>query len=240
MNESSGFGLDDEDRLPWLEPAYADEPARDVSLLRLVALVVAGLLLVGLVFGAVHLLRTRTGDLGGGELIKAPAGDYKIAAADADAKRFQGEGDASFAASEGVDRGGRIDPSRLPEAPVTATPVTQARAGDKAMAAVAANRVMVPVADHTGEKADRPATAPRGGSHGPVIQLGSYGSERSAQAAWKRLSKRFDYLTDLPYSVEPVTIGGTKFYRLRASAGKDAGTVCGKLKVAGESCLVVN
>jgi hypothetical protein len=37
-----------------------------------------------------------------------------------------------------------------------------------------------------------------------------------------------------------VTVGGTKFYRLRAQAGKDAGTLCGKLKVAGESCLVVN
>ncbi|MEE2740156.1 MAG: SPOR domain-containing protein, partial [Pseudomonadota bacterium] len=29
-------------------------------------------------------------------------------------------------------------------------------------------------------------------------------------------------------------------YRLRASAGAEASTICGRLKVAGESCLVVN
>jgi len=241
MNDGARFSLDDEDRLPWLEPAYADERDDEVSPMRLALLVLAGLVLVGLIVGAVYLVRHADRGAGGeGVLIAAPAGDYKVPAENPDAKRFQGEGDAAFAASEGVDRGGRIDPSRLPEAPVAATPVQASAAADRTAAAAASSRVMVPVADRTGEKAGRASSAPARTAHGPVIQLGSYGNESSARAAWNRLAKRFDYLAQLPYGIEPVTIGGSKFYRLRASAGAQAGTVCGKLKVAGESCLVVN
>lgn len=240
MNDGGGVGLHDEDRLPWLEPAYADEREDEVSPLRLALLVLAGLVLVGLIAGGIYWVRNRAEQGGDGVLIAAPAGAYKVAAKDADAKRFQGEGDAAFAASEGVDRGGRIDPSRLPEAPVAATPVDASSGGDRAAAAAASNRMVAPVADRTGEKAGRPSSSPARSAHGPLIQLGSYGNQASARAAWNRLSKRFDYLADLPYSIEPVTIGGTNFYRLRASAGGQSGTLCGKLKVAGESCLVVN
>jgi hypothetical protein len=41
-------------------------------------------------------------------------------------------------------------------------------------------------------------------------------------------------------SVEPTEVGGSTLYRLRATAGAQANTLCGRLKVAGESCLVVN
>ncbi|MFY9351496.1 MAG: SPOR domain-containing protein, partial [Sphingobium sp.] len=115
--------LDDEDRLPWLEPAVDDTDDERISPLRLLGLILLGLVLIGAVVGGVWLVKDRTGGgtAGEGTLIAAPAGDYKIAANEADAKKFDGEGDASYAASEGVTRDGRIDPSRVPEAPITAT-----------------------------------------------------------------------------------------------------------------------
>ncbi len=234
------LALDDEDRLPWLEPAYDDDDRNEVSLLRLALFVLAGLALIGLVVAGVYLLRSQFSPADEAQLIKAPAGSYKIAAHDADAKKFQGEGDASFAASEGVDRGGRIDPSRLPEAPIVGGSSGKAAAVDKAAAAGASARVEATVADKTGDKADKPATWASPKAAGGTIQLGAYGNEALARDAWKRFSGRFDYLAALAYDIQPVTVGGSKFYRLRVAAGKDASTLCGKLKVAGENCLVVN
>jgi len=235
------LALDDEDRLPWLEPAYDDEDEREVSPLRLALFVLAGLALIGLVVAGIYLVRNHFSSSGEAQLIAAPEGDYKIPAADADAKKFQGEGDASFAASEGVERSGTIDPTRLPEAPIVggsagkSAPVT-----DAASAAAASQKVETIVADRTGNKVKAPAKWASPEAAGGTIQLGAYGNEALARDAWKRFSKRFDYLTDLTYDIQPVTVGGSKFYRLRAVAGKDAATLCGKLKVAGENCILVN
>tara|TARA_R110000782_G_scaffold167129_5_gene259171 strand:+ start:25704 stop:26429 length:726 start_codon:yes stop_codon:yes gene_type:complete len=241
MNDvaSGNLDLDDDDRLPWLEPAGGEDYDDSVSAGRLLGFILGGLVLLGVIVGGVYLLRNAFGSQDKATLIAAPEGDYKVPANDPAAKKFAGEGDASFATSEGIDRGGRIDPSRLPEAPVTA--VSKVNGADAAAAAGAAGKVESKVADKTGEKGKAPATTPSlAAAGGPMIQLGAYGSEAIAQDSWKRLSKRFDYLAALNHSVQPVTVGGTKFYRLRAAAGADAGTLCGKLKVAGESCLVVN
>lgn len=238
MND--GLALDDEDRLPWLEPAYDDAGDEgDVSLARLALLVLAGLVLVSLIVGGIYMLRRSFSSHEAPQIIAAPKGDYKIPARDADARKFQGEGDSSFAASEGVERNGKIDPSRLPEAPVTVAQGGQAT-GEKAAAAAAAPKISAPVSNG-GKTVPIPgAAAQAAGPGGPMIQLGAYASDAIAQEAWSRFSKRFDYLAGLNHSVQPVTVGGTQFYRLRASAGKDAATLCGRLKVAGESCLVVN
>jgi hypothetical protein len=93
------------------------------------------------------------------------------------------------------------------------------------------------VADETNV---RPATSQPARTGGAVIQLGAYGSQSGARDAWTRLSKRFAYLAPLTMSVEPTEVGGSTLYRLRATAGAQANTLCGRLKVAGESCLVVN
>ena len=67
------------------------------------------------------------------------------------------------------------------------------------------------------------------------------GTEAAAGKAWTNLSKRFPYLADLGKSVSPVKLGDNTVYRLRASAGSagNASAVCGKLRVAGENCVVV-
>ncbi|HKY80993.1 MAG TPA: SPOR domain-containing protein [Sphingobium sp.] len=226
--------LDDEERLPWLEPGIEDEEEQGLSPLRLLGVILCGLLLIGVVVGGIWLLQDRQGQGGQGTLIAAPPDDYKVPASQADAKKFEGEGDASFAASEGVARDGRIDPSRVPEAPITPSAPSESRPTHPGKPS---QSVSTRVADETQA---RPATAqPRQGG-GAVIQLGAYGSQSGARDAWTRLSKRFAYLAPLSMTVEPTEVGGSTLYRLRASAGAHAGTLCGKLKVAGESCIVVN
>ncbi|SCW40506.1 Sporulation related domain-containing protein [Sphingobium faniae] len=230
--------LDDEDRLPWLEPAIEEEQEERLSPIRLLAFILAGLLLIGAVVAGIWWIQNRQSGVGGeGKLIAAPAEDYKLAAKDADARKFAGEGDASFAASEGVARDGRIDPSRVPEAPITATRPAPA---DQQQAAPArpAQSVTTRVADETSAKPV--AATPKAGAAGGTIQLGAYGSQSGAKDAWKRLSRRFAYLEPLAMTVEPAEVGGGTVYRLRAAAGGQASVLCGKLKVAGESCIVVN
>ncbi|HAF42375.1 MAG TPA: sporulation protein [Sphingobium sp.] len=228
--------LDDEDRLPWLEPAMDEEEER-LSPLRLLGLILVGLALIGAVVAGVWWVQNRSGGAAGeGKLIAAPQGDYKIPAQEADAKKFDGEGDASYAASEGVARDGRIDPSRVPEAPITGTAPAPANARP-AVAPRAGQSVSARVADET---AARPATAPRAAASSGTIQLGAYGSAAVAKDGWSRLSKRFAYLAPLATTIEEAQVGGGTVYRLRASAGAQASMICGKLKVAGESCMVVN
>ena len=237
--------LDDEDRLPWLEPADDFEEDRSaLSPLKLLGFVVLGLAVLALVVALVYGARTfsASGTGGAGKLIAAPKGDYKVPAAQADAKKFAGEGDASFAASEGVAQEGKIDPSRQPEAPVVSGAAGKDDAAHapqstaKPSASVTTTVTTVAAGTSAGTRA---ATAASGG---PMIQLGAYGSAAMAKDAWAKLSRRFDYLAALGNSVEPVEVGGTTLYRLRAGAGSsgNAAMLCGKLKVAGENCMVVN
>lgn len=240
-----GLDLDDEDRLPWLEPADQDNGDPSLLSLKLIGLAVAALVLLGVVVGGVFLLKKddAAGTSGAdAQLIKAPPGEYKVPANEADAKKFAGEGDAAFAASEGVERAGRIDPGRVSEVPVTGGSARSAADTPKLAAVKPAGKLTAPVKD--GTRAATEGNFSGGGRTGnaPMIQLGAYGSQSSAREAWARLSKRFDYLAPLGTSVESVKVGETTLYRLRASAGsaRQAGTLCGKLRVAGESCLVVN
>jgi hypothetical protein len=85
---------------------------------------------------------------------------------------------------------------------------------------------------------ETPTPAPSA-SGGGTIQLGALGSEAKAKQVWKTLSTRFSSLAPLAMSVTPVKVGDTTLYRLRASGG-DARRLCAQLKVAGETCNVVN
>ncbi len=234
-----GLDLDDDDRLPWLEPADDDGADDGISTLKLLTFIIAGLAFVGAVVFGIWYVKNREASSGGeGALIAAPKGDYKVAAKEADAKAFQGEGDASFPVSEGEDRGSRIDPSRIPEVPVSggAAPVDTTKPGSKPAAKFSAP--VVNATNAQGKPATPSAATPSGAA---MIQLGAYGSEAVAKDAWSRLSKRFAYLAPLGTSIEKATVGSGTFYRLRASAPSvaEANTLCGKLKVAGESCIVV-
>lgn len=253
MTEGEGAGglnLNIGERLPWLEPADMADEEPSVSPAKIIGLVLLGLALLGVIVGGGYWLKSRpaSSDTGEAKLIPAQGGDYKIAANDGGGKAsggkdFKGTGDTSYATSEGVDTDGKIDPSLIPEAPldgVSRGSITKEAPHGQTPGAKPAAEVSAPVKDETKAAATaKPATGLSAG--GAMIQLGAYGSDAVAKDSWKKLSKRFDYLATLGSTVEKAEVGGSTVYRLRAGAGSaaNATTLCGRLKVAGENCIVV-
>lgn len=251
----AGLGLDDEDRLPWLEAADGVDGDAEVSPARLLIMVLGGLLLIGAVLGGLWWVQNG-GARGQGELIVAQDGNYKLPPKTDGAKTFEGEGDASFAASEGAVAGGTVDPTRMPEEPAVtpaereaAAKASQAKVRAESASAAKDEAARIAAADKdkpkpaamsvkTAVAAAPPAPAAAGSA---TIQLGAFKSEAAANKAWSNLSKRFAYLSDLNRSISPAQVGDGTVYRLRASAGSaaNAASLCGKLRVAGENCVVV-
>ncbi|HEX8444526.1 MAG TPA: SPOR domain-containing protein [Allosphingosinicella sp.] len=245
--KGSTIGSDD-DRLPWLEAVEEDDDRDGPSAAKLIAFVVVGLICIGLIVGGLFWMGSRSGggeeQVEGGELIAAPAEDYKVKPDEPGGMQVEGKGDTTFAASAGQDPKGTIDMGAVPEEPVTSTPRPQPqpgqgqpKAGREIEVAVASPAARPAPARPTGPAA-APAPAATGGG-GPGIQLGAFSSLASANSAWKNLSTRFKYLEPMTHTVVPVQSGGKTLYRLRASGGDGKG-VCGRLRVAGESCVEVN
>ena len=129
--------LDDEERLPWLESAEDYDDGDEYSPIRVALFVGAGLLLLAAIVGGIYWLQNRDGGGldGTGELITAQEGDYKVRPDDPQARQFEGEGDASFAASEGQET-----PAQLGDPVATEAPI---RKPDAAPAADAAGSALI-------------------------------------------------------------------------------------------------
>ena len=108
---------DDEERLPWLEPVDDYEDEEGISIARLIAAVVVGLVALGLVIGGIFWLRNR-GQSGDGTIIAAPAGPIKEKPPEAGGMNVEGAGDVAYDASVGKDVNSTIDLTALPETPV--------------------------------------------------------------------------------------------------------------------------
>ncbi|WP_397577410.1 SPOR domain-containing protein [Sphingorhabdus sp.] len=216
---NNGLNLNDPDRLPWLETADGYEYVESTSPLRMTVMLLAGLVLLAAIIGAIYWLQRNQigGANGNGQLIAAPAGAYKVKPQDAGGKRFEGEGDSAFAASEGTKTGATL----VPAAKVAAT------APPAAMASA-------PVA------APAPSAAPTAGT--VMVQLGAFGDSAKADAAWAALNKRFGFLAGMNRKIAETNVeGGRKVFRLQAvtANSSEAQQLCAKLKVAGENCLIV-
>ncbi|MBA3676976.1 MAG: SPOR domain-containing protein [Sphingosinicella sp.] len=186
----------------------------------MIMLVILGLVVLGAGIGGYNMWSQLGATEGHGELIAAEAGPYKVKPDDPGGMEVEGEGDAAFAASEGAEPQGRIDTGAVSEEPMVAPKPREKPA--------------IPPE----EASD--LIAPRGpaGAAG-TIQLGAFSNEASANSAWKTLAERFAYLASLNHSIFAVKNGEKTLYRLRAS-GADAASLCGRLRVAGESCVSVN
>lgn len=213
-NNDNDLGLDDPDRLPWLETADGYEYDEGASPLKVAGMVLGGLALLAAIVGGIYWLqRNQTGGAtGNGELIAAQEGDYKVKPDEAGGKTFEGEGDSAFAASEGKKTGATIAPA--------------AKAGDAQVAAAPAK----PAAN-----GPTPAGA-------VMVQLGAFGDSAKADVAWAAFSKRFGFLSGVNRKIaEASGEGGRKIYRLQAVTANAAAAqqLCAKLKAAGENCLIV-
>ena len=211
--DRDGLGLDDPDRLPWLETADGYEYEETASPLKVAGLVLGGLALLAAIVGGIYWFqRNQAGGQGNGELIAAPDGGYKEAPTDREGKSFEGEGDAAFAANEGKKVDAKIDPAKAKEA------------------AAAAAAGATPV---------KSGPIPAGAA---FVQLGAYSDAAKAEQAWGALGKRFAAISGSNKRIaEGAGEGGRKVFRLQAIAANSAAAqqLCAKLKAAGESCIVV-
>ncbi len=210
-DQNDRFGLDDPDRLPWLETADGYEYDEGASPLKVAGLVLGGLALLAAIVGGIYWLqRNQTGGAqGNGELIAAQEGNYKVAPTDPEGKTFEGEGDAAFAASEGKKTGATIAaPAKAGDTKAAAKPATSGPAP--------AGAVMVQLgAFGDSAKADQAWAA-----FGKRFGFLSGTNRRIAEATGE---------------------GGRKIFRLQAVTANAAAAqqLCAKLKAAGENCLIV-
>jgi len=226
----------DEDHLPWLEAVEEEDRRQGPSLAKILVSLVIGLIILGLGITGFYWLRNGPqGGASGPELIEAEKGDYKVKPADPGGMKVEGSGETSFAASGGAEPSGKLNMDAVPEAPVTRPP-PPAPAPAPAPAPPPTKAATPKPAPPPPAKVEPEAPLPAGSQS---IQLGAFNSAAIANSAWKSLSTRFKYLEPLSHSVTPVTVNGRQFYRLRAT-GPDAKALCGRLRVAGESCIQVN
>jgi hypothetical protein len=217
-DRDDNLGLDDPERLPWLETADGYDYEDSSSPLKVAGMVLGGLALLAAIVGGIYWIQRNQsgGASGNGELIAAQEGDYKVAPADREGKTFQGEGDSAFAASEGKKTGANIDPAKAKAAAAT------------------------PAGTAPGAAPAKMGPAPAAGSG--FVQLGAYSDSAKADQAWAAMSKRFAPLTGLNRRIaEGAAEGGRKVFRLQAVTPNPAAAqqLCAKLKAAGENCMVV-
>jgi SPOR domain len=239
MNDDDRNGtLESEDRLPWLEAVESDDEDEGLSASKLLGFLLAALIALGVVLGGVWWLRSQSeGPNGDGSLIAAAEGDYKVKPGDPGGMKVEGQGDASFDASEGAEANGKVDMAAKPETPMEANKAPAVPAG-KPVAAGAS--VTAPIAN-SGALAPAPAAAAPVPAGTTMIQLGAFGSQVGADQTWASLVRKVPGLSGLQKSVAAAAVGGSTVYRLRANAGTTANgeALCGKVKAAGNVCLVV-
>jgi hypothetical protein len=211
--DRDGLNLDDPDRLPWLETADGYEYDSGASPLKVAGLVLGGLALLAAIVGGIYWMQRNQsgGTAGNGELIAAQEGNYKVLPTDPEGKKFEGEGDSSFAASDGkkVDTkmgSAKTDPAKAGPATATAS----------ANGPVPAGSAFVQLgAFSDAAKADQ-AWAALGKRFGFLSGVNRKIAEATAE-------------------------GGRKVFRLQAVTPNAAGAqqLCAKLKATGENCLIV-
>jgi cell division protein FtsN len=214
---NDALGLDETDRLPWLETADGYDYDEGASPLKVAAMVLGGLLLLAAIVGGIYWAQRNqsSAPAGKGELIAAPKGDYKAKPEETGGKTFEGEGDSAFAASEGQKTGATLAP--------------QPKAAEPKLA-VTAPAAVKPAANNA---------APAGAV---MVQLGAFGDTAKAEAAWAAFGKRFGFLSGTNRRIAEASVeGGRKIFRLQAVTANAAAAqqLCAKLKAAGENCLIV-
>ena len=214
-----------DEQLPWLQAVDDEDQPRGVSARKMLAALVVVLLAAMLVAATFFWIGRQGAEVSGPpELIRAPAGPYKVKPPSPGGLNIGSESESAFETSSGADTNAQLDMSKLPEQPV-AKPVKPAPA---------------PATPPAAQKPAAPAkTAPEAkptGGSGSVIQLGAFANQAQAERAWTALSARFPSIGGMTKMIVPFPGG----IRLRAAAASpaEARQACQTLKVAGENCFV--
>ena len=236
--------------LPWLEPTELEYESGG-GFLSGRAVVIGGLTIAAVIAILAFLAWQYGGDgievPEGGQvpLVAAPEGPYRIAPDDPGGMALPEDELGIHAVAEGDALPGEVATDALPEVPVPVVPPVGTGSADgpprdlvaEAQAAAEPPPSAAPPAAPRAPEADLPTSSTGVAS----VQLGAFSTPAKANAVWKTLSGRYAYLSGLEKSVEAVAVNGDTLWRLRAS-GVDgraaANDLCGRLKVAGEQCVV--
>jgi cytoskeletal protein RodZ len=231
-DERADEPYEDDDRLPWLEAVEEEE--RGPSPVKLIAMIIIGLIGIGIIVGGLAWIGTRGSSGGAEELITSP-GDYKMPAPEPGGMKVDNSGSTQVATSEGTEQTASVNPNAQPETPVNqpVQPVTRPQPQPQPPAQ---GQAPVQPAPRPQPQAQAPAQKRL---TGPTIQVGAYPSAQAANGEWARLTQRFPYLRSLDHAVMTHQRGGQTFYRLRA-AGGEAASVCRRLRAARQPCMDVN
>lgn len=127
------LGLDEEERLPWLESADDDDDEGAIDSGRLVRLALIGVGVLVAIVGALWFFSHRNASddqVADGGVIAAPSEPYKEAPKAAGGKTFAGTGDSAFAVSEGKSTAPKLGGADTPvAAPASAGAAAGADAG---------------------------------------------------------------------------------------------------------------
>ena len=214
----------DDGQLPWLQAVEDEDQPRGVSARKMLAALVVVLVAAALVAATFFWLGSRNAAVNGPpELIKAPAGPYKIKPTNPGGLDISGESQTAFETSAGEDNDAKLDLSKAPGEPAAAPPKEQPKT-------LPPNEKKEPLSAQA-----EPQPKATGGT-GSVIQLGAFQNKAQAERAWTALSSRFSSIAAMNKMIVPFPGG----IRLRAGAASpaDARQACQTLKAAGENCFV--
>lgn len=263
---SRARGSRDDDSPPWLEPAALSDDGEGAPLSRKWIVGGAAVFLVALVGTVIAVSSGEEEDPYGnaivagknGEppLIVAPKEPFRIKPDDPGGMRADGEGLMIGDVASGKELNPEVKLATGPEQPVerpAPPPVTepveeavqQAPAPQQAAPAKPepARQSAKPEAPKTVEaKPEAKPEAPKKPAY--FLQLGAFSTVERAQAGWKEFSAKYEKeLEKLGPDIQPVRTGDKTMYRLRAgpiSLKVRADSLCGKLKAAGQPCLVAD
>ena len=129
----------------------------------------------------------------------------------------------------------RMESRSLAAAPQSEPPAPPAMAAGTAPPAATQTPAPEPAAP-----AAAPATSVMSSTSNSAVQLGAFGSDANARAAWQQLAVRFhSQLAGLTSTVVPVSVSGRRLYRLEARVASQsaARSLCRQLQQQSQGCL---
>jgi len=219
---SARLGLDDDERLPWLESADDIDADEGFDSGRVIGFVLLGLVALAMIVGAVWFATHRGGPAtADGGLIRAERGPYKVAPENPGGRTFEGTGDTSFAVAQGETRSGTVggeEPAPSPSPPPSPTPKPDVKPSATAIA----------------------SATPAPSVPGVGVQVGAYTSASDAEAGWSSLSSRHEALKGLKHRVVEGQADFGRVFRLQAVTADvaAANALCSSLKASGQGCQV--
>ena len=213
-----------DEQLPWLQPVDDEDEPRGLSARKMLAALLVVLVAAAIVAGSFFWLGRRDAAVSGPpELIRAPAGPYKVRPPNPGGLDISSESETAFETSAGEDRNSQLDTSKLPAGALPKPADDEA----KTTATAEAPKPAAP------EKPEEPKAT---GGTGSVIQLGAFANKAQAERAWTALSARFANIAAMNKMIVPFS-GGIRL-RAGASSAANAKQACDTLKAAGENCFV--